>query len=88
MALCEAMAAGLPCVGLKSCTAVNYLIGVNEAGALVEDSPEDLAKALEQLMQDAELRKELGKNAKRATEAYTPKVIWDTWERLLQSVVK
>ncbi len=88
MALCEAMAAGLPCVGLRKCTAIHHLIENNKAGYLAEDSAEDLAKTLELLMQNGKLRRQMGQNARNATEAYAPGVIWDRWENLLQSVVK
>lgn len=87
LALGEAMAAGLPCVGLKRCTAVNYLIDQCQAGYLTDDTPEDLAKALEKLMQDASLREQFGKNAKQAIAAYEPEKIWEQWDSLLQSVV-
>ena len=88
LALCEAMSAGLPCVGLRECTAVDYLIGTNRAGYLTKNSPEELADALGNLIEDANLRKELGQNGKKAMEAYRPEKIWAAWEKLLQSVVK
>ena len=44
LALTEAMSAGLPCVGFKSCTGVNGLIVDGENGFLVEDGICDFAK--------------------------------------------
>lgn len=52
LALTEAMAAGLPAVGLKSCHAVAELIENEKSGLLVDNTKEALAAALERLMND------------------------------------
>lgn len=85
LALTEAMAAGLPAVGLKSCHAVAELIENEKSGLLVDNTKEALAAALERLMNDLTLRKRMGQEARRAMEAYAPDVIWGEWEDLLQA---
>ena len=52
LALTEAMAAGLPCVGLKDCAGVAYLIKDGVNGLLCENTPESLAGSLERLISD------------------------------------
>jgi len=86
LALTEAMAAGLPAVGLKSCHAVAELIENEKSGLLVDNTKEALAAALERLMNDLTLRKRMGQEACRAMEAYAPDVIWGEWEDLLLHV--
>lgn len=87
LALTEAMAAGLPAVGLKSCHAVAELIENEKSGLLVDNTKEALAAALERLMNDPTLRKRMGKEARHAMEVYAPDVIWGKWEDLLLHVV-
>lgn len=87
LALTEAMAAGLPAVGLKSCHAVAELIENEKSGLLVDNTKEALAAALERLMNDLTLRKRMGQEARRAMEAYAPDVIFGGWEDLLLHVV-
>lgn len=87
LALTEAMAAGLPAVGLKSCHAVAELIENEKSGLLVDNTKEALAAALERLMNEPTLRKRMGQEARRAMEAYAPDVIWGEWEDLLLHVV-
>ena len=86
LALTEAMAAGLPAIGLKSCHAVAELIENEKSGLLVDNTKEALAAALERLMNDLTLRKRMGQEACRAMEAYAPDVIWGEWEDLLLHV--
>lgn len=86
LALTEAMAAGLPAVGLKSCHAVAELMENEKSGLLVDNTKEALAAALERLMNDLTLRKRMGQEARRAMEAYAPDVIWGEWEDLLLHV--
>lgn len=76
LALTEAMAAGLPAIGLKSCHAVAELIENEKSGLLVDNTKEALAAALERLMNDLTLRKRMGQEACRAMEAYALDVIW------------
>lgn len=88
LSLTEAMAAGLPVVGCKDCEAVRTLINNGVNGFLVDPDPEKMANALIQLMESAELREKLGKQAKEDMKAYAPEVVWGMWDDLIQKVVK
>ena len=88
MALVEAMGAGIPAVGYRSCSAVNELIRDGETGILCEDGAAPLAKALETLMENPTLRAAYGKNAKEAADAYEADKIWDKWEKVFHDVIK
>lgn len=87
LALGEAMSAGLPAVGFKSCSAVNELIKDGETGFLAEDGVEAYAAALEELMKNPEKRIAMGKAAHESMKAYRAEQVWDQWEGLLQTVV-
>ena len=88
LALTEAMAVGLPCVGLKSTPSVNELIvdGVN--GFLTDNTPEDFAAKLKILMDDQNLRVKMGRAGHEMMKQYAPEKIWDQWENLITSVVQ
>ena len=88
LALTEAMSAGLPAVGCKSCPAVNELIKDGENGFLCENGVDAFAQALEKLMIDEELREKMGKAAKEDMKQYAPDKIWDMWEKLIEQVAK
>ena len=88
LALTEAMSAGLPAVGCKSCPSVNELIKDGENGFLCENGVDAFAQALEKLMSDEELREKMGKAAKEDMKQYAPDKIWDMWEKLIEQVAK
>ena len=88
LALTEAMSAGLPAVGCKSCPAVNELIKDGENGFLCEDGVDAFAQALEKLISDEELRNKMGKAAKEDMKQYDSGKIWDMWEKLIKQVAQ
>lgn len=88
LALTEAMAIGLPAIGYKTCAGVNELIIDGYNGFLCEDGIDDFAEKLKILMQDAELRKKMGQNARESMKQFAPKKIWDEWEDLINKVVE
>lgn len=83
LALGEAMSAGLPAIGFKSCPAVNEIIIDGKTGVLCNDGVESLANGLESLLKDKTLRAQMGKKAKSEMKNFAPEKIWDTWENLL-----
>ena len=87
LSLGEAMSAGLPCIGFKSCAAVNELIINNKTGILCDDGADGLASALDKLMSNQQLRIEMGVAAKTDMAEYAPQKIWDKWEKLLKEVI-
>lgn len=87
LALTEAMSAGLPCIGLKSCQGVRYLIKDGSNGLLCDNTPESLAQAMETLMTDKNLRLRLGSQARADMVQYHPEQIWNKWEAFLYSLL-
>lgn len=86
LAMTEAMSAGLPAVGYKSCPAVNEIIRDGETGFLVDDGTEPLADALARLMEDENLRRRLGAAAKEDMKQYAAENIWNQWENLMTNL--
>lgn len=84
----EAMSAGLPAVGFKSCDAVNEIIRDEVSGFLTDDGPEAYAEALRKLMADPMLREKMGHAAKLEMEEFSPERVWDEWEKLLSKLVQ
>ena len=70
--LAEAMSAGLPCIGLKTCGGTNELIHEGETGFLVDNEQISLSKALSALMDDADLRIRMGKTGRELVQQYKP----------------
>lgn len=84
LSLVEAMAVGLPSVGINDCPAVNSLIHNNSNGLLSKPTPEHLASSLEKLMLDATLRQRLGQQARIDSQKYQPNVVWQRWDNLIK----
>lgn len=86
LAVAEASACGLPCVGFADCAGVNSLIVDGQNGLLVtERSPEALAAALRRVLDDPQLARRLGATGRRMMEAYAPERILHEWECLIQT---
>lgn len=88
LSLGEAMSAGLPCVGFKTCSAVNELIVDDETGILCDDGVMGFAEGLKKLMQDQEKRIMLGAAAKEEMKKFAAEKIWDEWEFLINECYK
>lgn len=86
LALTEAMAVGLPCIGLKTATAVSEIIINNKNGLLTENNVEDFTNKLETLMCNCELRKKLGKSAKQSMKNYNSEKIINMWKILIKEI--
>ena len=86
--LAEAMSAGLPCIGLKTCGGTNELIHEGETGFLVDNEQISLSKALSALMDDADLRIRMGKTGRELVQQYKPDCMWTMWEELIHKVSK
>lgn len=86
LALGEAMSAGLPSVGFKSCPGVNDIINDGENGLLCDDGIDAFASGLEKLMLNKALRIKIGNIAKISMKEFSPQNIWDKWETLLKRV--
>ena len=79
----EAMQLGIPCIGYKSCSGVNELITHNVNGLLADDGVDSLAKAIEYLIDGADLRYRFGKNAIKSVRKYEKEQVFNKWESVL-----
>ena len=85
MAILEAWALGLPLIS-NDVPGVGDLIQNNHDGLLVGPShPALLTERIQLLVNDAPLRRKLGKNGrKRVEDHFNRKTIWSQYERLIQ----
>lgn len=91
LAVCEALAAGVPVVGFADCSGTNALVRDGATGVLVPASADTkraarvagLAAALRALMADPARRAALGAAGPAVMAAYAPERIIDMWEALL-----
>ncbi|CAM3815182.1 GDP-mannose-dependent alpha-(1-6)-phosphatidylinositol monomannoside mannosyltransferase [Vibrio aerogenes CECT 7868] len=86
LVLTEAMSVGLPCVGIKSTSAVNYLIQSENAGLVCENDAKQFSLCMSKLMSDTELRKKLGENGRKGMEKYSVDAVCSQWEDLFEKV--
>lgn len=88
LSLTEAMAAGIPAVGLRSCPGVNELIRDGETGYLTEASVNSLREKLKLLMSNRKLRVQIGEAGRKAMDEYKLEKIWNQWEELLLKIAE
>jgi len=81
--LVEAMSFAKPCITTNIESGMKYVVGYGKAGILVkEKSVEDLKNAIESLIVDENLRKEIGKKArKRVLEKFSDKIVLEKFEK-------
>lgn len=78
LALTEAMSAGLPALGFSTCSGVNELIIHNISGFLAKDINE-LKLYLEKLIENVNLRSEMGKNGHFQMMKFNSEKILNQW---------
>ena len=91
LAVCEALAAGLPVVGFADCSGTNALVRDGETGVLVPATADTkrtarvagLAAALRGLMADPARRAALGAEGPTSMASYAPERVVDMWEALM-----
>ena len=88
LAMTEAMSAGLPVIGYKSCPAVNEIVIDKQNGLLCEDGEKSLAEALLFLIRKPDLLSKMGEHAKASVVWYAPETVWDMWEEELGKVYR
>ncbi len=87
MALVEAMACGLPAVSFNCPTGPSDIIRDGIDGILVPREDVDaLARAMQRLMEDDEMRIRLGSRAPDVRARFDLKKVMGQWDRLLESV--
>jgi len=89
MVLIEAMAIGLPCVAYDCPCGPRSIITDHVNGFLIEDGNEtDYLKAVEMLIENENLRRELGNNSLESVKKYDITTIMQIWRELLDGLVK
>ena len=89
MVLIEAMACGVPCVSFDCPCGPADIIRDGEDGFLVENGDIDgFTKRLLELIEDENLRIEMGRKAKQNVRRYLPEVIVPQWDVLFKSMGK
>lgn len=87
LSLLEAMACGVPAVAADASAGVRELVDDGRTGLLtVRGDADDLAAALDRLMGDGELRRDLAAHARSHARAYRLDSILDQWEQLFASL--
>lgn len=88
MVLVEALSRGVPCVSYDCPNGPGDIISTGVNGILVQNqNREELRKALEKLIKDAALRKELGSNGPDSVQCFSENVIADKWYRLFLKLI-
>ncbi len=85
LALSEAMALGLPVLGFQNTPGVNSLV-LNETNGLLASNPYDFEQKLQCLMENSELRRQLGQQARISMQTYAPESVWNSWNQLFLSL--
>ncbi len=87
--LIEAMYFGKPCITTNIESGMKYVVDYGKAGILVkEKNVEELKNAIIELLKNENLRKEIGKNArKRVMENFTDEVVLEKFEREINKLV-
>ena len=87
-ALMEAMAVGLPVISTECpCGGPRSLIENEKQGILVScGSERELANAMEKLLSDEALRKEMRRKARKRAEQFHPQLIFNQWEVYLKNI--
>lgn len=87
MVLIEAMALGIPTISFNCPCGPKDIIAHNEDGILVpNDDIQAFTKAIERLITDIELRKEMGSCAKSNVKRYLPQYIVPKWDQLFKTI--
>lgn len=88
MVLLEAMACGLPCVAYDCPSGPRAILEDGKNGFLVEDGNANIfVEKLEQLIEDENLRIQMGKNANVSVKKYDLETIMQQWKTLFESLL-
>lgn len=88
MALIEAQAFGVPCVSFDCKCGPREIIQDGKTGFLVKEGDiQGLSEAIEKLMRDNSLRKEMGRNAFQNAVSWRPEVIMPKWIQLFEEIL-
>jgi glycosyltransferase involved in cell wall biosynthesis len=84
--LIEAMSHGVPCIAFSSAEGARELINSGENGYLINNRNfEMFEKKVIDLIEDKDVRKQIGKAARAGVKKYTSDVVKDDWFNLLEN---
>ena len=85
--LIEAQSFGIPCVAFDSARGALEIIGDQENGYLIANRDiEEMSQKIKLLIKDADLRKQLGKNARENSLQYSEEVIQKLWFEFIDNM--
>ena len=85
--LIEAQSFGIPCVAFDSARGALEIISDQENGYLIANRDiEEMSQKIKLLIEDAELRKQLGKNARENSLQYSEEVIQKLWFEFIDNM--
>ena len=88
MAIVEAMASGVPCVSFDCPFGPHNIIRDGEDGILVEHlNSKALGESICKVIEDENLRKRLGTNAKKNIQRFSQNTIMQQWQDLFHSLI-
>jgi len=83
--LIEAMSYGIPCIAFSSAEGACDLIENGKNGYLIDDrDKEKMKEKIIEVLENDNLRQELGKNARKFSENYTIDIVKELWFKLLK----
>lgn len=89
LVLTEAMSCGIPCISFDCPHGPREIITNNKDGLLIENGNiEQLTEAICYLIENKEIRKELGKAAQLSSKRYSEEVIMEKWDALFRSLIQ
>ena len=83
--LLEAMSHGLPCIAFSSAEGAREIITSGKNGYLIKNRNHGvMIKKIEDLMKKDDIRKQMGKEARKSINPYTKEVVSEEWYKLLE----
>lgn len=83
--LLEAMSHGIPCLAFSSAEGAREIISSGKNGYLIKNRNKNaMVKKIEDLMKKEDIRKKLGKEARKSIKQYTKEVVQEDWYNLLE----
>ncbi len=87
--LLEAMSHGIPCVAFSSAEGAKEIISSGKNGYLIKNrNATAMIKKIEDLMKKDDIRKQMGKDARKSIKQYTKEVVKEDWYNLLEKKVQ
>lgn len=87
MVLLEAMSIGVPCIAYETRSGINDIITDNKDGFVIKNRcEEEMIQKLSLLMNDDDLRKQFGENAKEKSKSFSKKEITKRWIKFIDDI--